>query len=213
MNNLLIEKILRDFPPQQASEITAFLDPVEKNFKKNEIIYRYSKDSQSIAILLEGTAAVCSINSDGQKNILAVCLEGDCFGSKIFPYTGQGAVFAAAKESCKISYINHKKFEECCRLYSSLYQKIICPALEKLMIHLDILSQRTIKDKLLCSFYHISQTKNSCEFTLPISLTDLADFLCCDRSAMLRELKNLNDRHILSSCGRKITLLAPQINY
>ena len=43
-------------------------------------------------------------------------------------------------------------------------------------------------------------------FILPFSLTDLADYLSVDRSAMMRELKLLRDEGFIEKNGNKITL-------
>ena len=40
-------------------------------------------------------------------------------------------------------------------------------------------------------------------FTLPFSLTDLADYLSIDRSAMMRELKNLKNEGIIIKNRKK----------
>ena len=44
-------------------------------------------------------------------------------------------------------------------------------------------------------------------FYLNFSLTDLADYLSIDRSAMMRELKTLQEDKIISKEKNKITLL------
>jgi predicted transcriptional regulator len=43
-------------------------------------------------------------------------------------------------------------------------------------------------------------------FTLPFSLSTLADYIATDRSAMMRELKRLKEEEIVFSDGRKFTL-------
>ena len=44
-------------------------------------------------------------------------------------------------------------------------------------------------------------------FRIPFSLTDLADYLSVDRSAMMRELKILKDEGFIEKSGNKIKLL------
>lgn len=53
----------------------------------------------------------------------------------------------------------------------------------------------------------LSTRKLSKTFTLPFSLTDLADFLSIDRSAMMRELKLLREDGFIEKSGNRITLL------
>ena len=53
------------------------------------------------------------------------------------------------------------------------------------------------------------QTEKSGEdvFTLPFSLSVLADYIATDRSAMMRELRHLKEQGIVCTDGRQIRLL------
>ena len=63
----------------------------------------------------------------------------------------------------------------------------------KLNIRIELLTQKNIRDKLLTYFNIISSKNFSKTFTIPFSLTDLADYLSVDRSAMMRELSHLKE--------------------
>ena len=56
-------------------------------------------------------------------------------------------------------------------------------------------------------FSLISTRKLSKTFELPLSLTDLADYLNVDRSAMMRELKLLKEDGLVEKIGNRIVLL------
>ena len=78
-----------------------------------------------------------------------------------------------------------------------------------LNLRIELLSKKTIRDKLISYFRILSEKNFSKTFTLPFSLTDLADYLSVDRSAMMRELKSLkNEGFIKKSDKNKITLLS-----
>ena len=72
---------------------------------------------------------------------------------------------------------------------------------------IEILSKRTIREKLLSYFSLLSGKEFNKTITLPFSLTNLADYLSVDRSAMMRELKTLSDEGFILKNGNKITLL------
>ena len=72
---------------------------------------------------------------------------------------------------------------------------------------IEILSKRTIREKLLSYFTLLSGKGFNKTITLPFSLTNLADYLSVDRSAMMRELKTLSDEGFISKNGKIITLL------
>ena len=56
-------------------------------------------------------------------------------------------------------------------------------------------------------FILLSTSFNSKSFNLNYSYTDLADYLAIDRSAMMRELKNLKEDRLIKDVNKKITLL------
>ena len=74
-------------------------------------------------------------------------------------------------------------------------------------MRVELLTKRSIRDKLLGYFTLLSTRHFTKSFTLPFSLTDLADYLSIDRSAMMRELKLLKDDGFIDKNGNRITLL------
>ena len=56
-------------------------------------------------------------------------------------------------------------------------------------------------------FEYIKTKKGKNTFYLPLPLSDLADYLSVDRSAMMREIKKMNEENIIISEKRKITVI------
>ena len=77
----------------------------------------------------------------------------------------------------------------------------------KLNLRIELLTKRTIRNKILTYFDILSNHSLKKTFTIPFSYTDLADFLSIDRSAMMRELKLLCDEGLIEKNSNKITLL------
>ena len=74
-------------------------------------------------------------------------------------------------------------------------------------MRIELLTQRSIRDKLIGYFTMLSTRSLSKTIYLPFSLTDLADYLSIDRSAMMRELKLLKDDGFIEKDGKKIKLI------
>lgn len=100
---------------------------------------------------------------------------------------------------CKLNCSFHKT------LVSSLPSVIITKIME-LTSRVDLLSRRTTRDKLLGYFDMLSK-KNGKTFTLPFSITELANYLVVDRSSMSRELSYLKKEKFIKQERNKITLL------
>ena len=73
---------------------------------------------------------------------------------------------------------------------------------------MEVLSRRSIRDKLLCYFSLLAARSGGSDFSLPFSLSALADYISADRSAMMRELKKMREEDLLSVHGRDVTLYA-----
>jgi len=85
--------------------------------------------------------------------------------------------------------------------------QLLSNKLKNMNERIEVLTKRTIREKLLEYFSILSKKKVSKSFLLPFSFTDLADYLSIDRSAMMRELKNLKEDGFIESKGKRITLL------
>ena len=118
------------------------------------------------------------------------------------------------RTSCEVVYIHYsqilKRCENACLHHSVLVQnmlRLISEKAQALSQRVDVLSRRTIRDKLLCCFQQLADKAGSDRFTLPFTLATLADYIATDRSAMMRELKRLREEGVLRSDGRQFTLL------
>ena len=55
--------------------------------------------------------------------------------------------------------------------------------------------------------HSLAAEKNTGKLKLPMSYTALAQYLSVDRSAMMREIRNLTDEGVLRRDGRNVELL------
>ena len=69
-----------------------------------------------------------------------------------------------------------------------------------------ILAQKRLRDRLKIYLQTLTPDEKGC-YSLPYTRTELADFLCVDRSALSRELCRMRDERILDFSGAKIHLL------
>ena len=99
------------------------------------------------------------------------------------------------------SYIDKKYYQ----VYQNMFQ-LVAEKATSLYERVEVLSRRSIRDKLMCYFSLMAAKNRSGESLLPFSLSALADYISTDRSAMMRELKRLKEEGVLRSEGRRITL-------
>lgn len=186
----------------------------KKSFRKNQTITTYIQKRNQICIIMSGEADLVRYDLNGDKSIIEHYTKNDIFGEAFYIISTNNEFSVEAKKNCEILFFNYDNiYHKCknnCKFHQTLSQNFSTLILNKIMdlnSRLEILTKRTIREKL-CGYFNILSTRNlSKTFSLPFSLTDLADFLSVDRSAMMREIKSLKDEGFIRKNGNKITLL------
>lgn len=181
-----------------------------REFGRRQVVMGTDGNSNDIGIMLTGTALLESANMDDQRRILDFYEAKDLFWRKNFPDMEKGLYYMSNGAKCRVAFMNYERLSAQRNVYGAwmkLLDERILAAQQKSMVHVDILGQRTIRQKLLTFLEYLSSQKKRSSFDLPFSLTDCADYLAVDRSAMMRELGKMREAGILKSQGRKIMLL------
>ncbi|MBR2787134.1 MAG: Crp/Fnr family transcriptional regulator [Clostridia bacterium] len=185
-----------------------------KTFKKNEIITTYIAKRKQLCLLTHGEADLIRYDFNGNKTIVEHYLSNSIFGEIFYNVTTNNELFVEAKVKCEVLFFDYEFIENKCTANCSYHKKVIqtlpnllLTQINSLNTRIEILSKRTIREKLL-TYFNIVATKNiSKTFALPFSLTDLADYLSVDRSAMMREITYLRNDKIIEKSGNRFTLL------
>lgn len=185
-----------------------------RSFRSEELIYDFlAPGTDSVGVIERGTASVIRIDKEGVSTVLEELGPGGVFGRTLaFNSIGEDSLEVVCRTPCEVLFIDYshimKRCENACMHHSILVQNMLQLMLEKaqaLSERVDVLSRRSIREKLICYFRQLAGKEKS--FTLPFSLATLADYIATDRSAMMRELKKLREEGIISNDGRRFTLL------
>lgn len=186
----------------------------KKTFYKNDVITNYINKRNQLCILVSGNADLIRYDLNGNRTIVDHFSDGDVFGEVFYTITTNNELFVEAREKSIVLFYIYDNIRNKCRNNCKFHQQLkddlpelILSKVTDLNTRIELLTKRSIREKLLGYFSMLSNRKLNKSFTLPFSLTDLADFLSVDRSAMMRELKLLKDDGFIEKCGNKITLL------
>lgn len=187
-----------------------------KKFEKNEIITTYIINRNQVCIVLEGSADLMRYDFNGNQMVVEKFNKFDVFGEIFYQINTNNELFVLAKEKSKILIFNYDIFEKKCKKNCKMHEELliglpnlVLTKVSDLNLRIELLSKKTIRDKLISYFKILSEKNFSKTFTLPFSLTDLADYLSIDRSAMMRELKSLKEEGFIKKSDKnKITLLS-----
>lgn len=165
-----------------------------------------------IGILLSGSAKIIRTDYNGNQNIIEDLEDGSIFGSNISYLKNKEYDFIAYEE-CKILVFDYDVIinsNSNLPYYNQFLKNLITITTNKIEERNDriqVLSKKTIRDRLL-EYFEIESTKHgSSTVYLPFSFSEFADYIAVDRSSMHRELKHLKDERFIDIKGKKIILL------
>ncbi len=210
---MLKSALFRGFKEEDVKKMMKCADGKLKICNTNETIMSFERNIESIYILLSGTAELVSYDYDGNQTILERYTKDSIFGEMLSPYSNFDEVFVTAKEQCEVIIIKYSRaISQChnaCPHHKKFIDNLFLLMAKKMSAqshHIEVLSKRSIREKLIAYFEIQANEQGSFSFTLPFSLSSLADYLSIDRSAMQREIKRLNEEGKIENKGRKITL-------
>lgn len=195
---------------RQKLKLLKLLEANTMLFKNNNIILSSVKQDNIICVLVSGHIQIIKTDHNGNRTIIEDLKDNSVFGT-ITSSISNNEYDILAKEDSKIIVIDFNEiinYDESNTNYFNQFLKnlllIMSKKIKKNNDRIEILTNKTIRDKLL-AYFKLNSTNKIID--LPFSLTDLADYLAVNRSAMSRELKNLKDEGFIEIKGKKIKLL------
>ena len=205
-------KIFENFNQNEIEEILKTLKCRKIEFKKGMTIMSNLKKSNEIGIVLDGNISLVRIDFYGNQSNVTTYLKGDMFGGK-FSDDSNEELSIIANSNCLILFSDYDLLVKGQFNYpwgKQLTMNIVEQLVDKINNYnsrIEVLTKKTIREKLLEYFHILEKKESSSTFTLPMSLTALSEYLAVDRSAMQRELKNLKMEQIIETNGKKVTLI------
>ena len=198
----------------QQNKLFKLLEAHIYKFNENEEILQTIRSKNIICIVLEGSANMIEINYDGNENLIEELKTESVFGTAISNMNDKDCQIRSTSSNTKIVVFdynniitqkntNHNYYNT---FFNNLFY-IIYTKLREKNDRINILTKKTIRDKLLAYFEYEHQKTKSKFIYIPNNFKQLADFLAINRSAMFRELKSLKEDKLIKIDGKKITLL------
>ena len=202
-----MNELFKNIDEANKIRILQALETYTRKYKKNEIILSSVKNEDIICILLTGHIEIIKNDVSGNTSVIEDINEGEIFGS-ISANISSSDYEIITKEDSEIIIMeldNIIKYSDNQIFLKNLLQ-VFYNKIKEFNNRIEILTNKTIRDKLLAYFNIMSKNNNRIIY-LPFSYSDLAYYLAINRSAMTREMKLLKEEGLIEVKGRKIKLL------
>lgn len=191
----------------------------ETSFSAGDTICCFGGEEKRVGILAHGSASTVRYESNGSRTILERLGPQDIFGEVLsFQNAFFESIFVVCDQDCSVLFFNYEHIlrpcSKVCPCHQQLIQNMLQIISEKAILlsqRVEVLSKRTIREKLLCYFFHLSRQFTQTTVEIPFTMVDLADYLSVDRSAMTRELKKMKDDGLLEIHRRTVHLLSTSL--
>ena len=198
--------------PKNRKKLLWSLEAHIMEFKPETNIVSIFPNDKILGVIEEGIIEVSRTDYNGNKTVIETLEENDIIGSALAPIKN-GEFDVVVKETAKVIVFDYDfivSFNENTKSYYNQFIKnlfiIITEKLNEKNERIDILTRRTIRNKLLEYFKTEYKKHGSRIIYLPFSFSDLANYLAVDRYAMTREIKALKDDGIITVKDKKIYL-------
>ncbi len=179
---------------------------------KEDIIETIRTDSM-IGIVIDGMCEIVHHDYKGNRIIVETLTENQIFGTDISGINNREYSIITL-EPTKIITFDYKALTRKENTEKAYYNEfmlnmfnIIHEKIKEKNERIHILSNKTIRNKLL-EFFQIERKKNhSKNIYLPGNFSDLASYLCVDRAAMTRELSFMKEEGFIETKTKRITVL------
>ena len=200
--------IFKNVSEENILEIIKAADVKIKKFSPKQIVCKKNVICRDICIVLDGSAW------GGE----AVFERGDFFAVEEAAAEGSLMYDLYSAEESEVLFINFKKLLKCsCMGYPFFYRildNIFGIISERNMLYsqrLSVLSQNTLRNKLLEFLRLQKQIHGDSSFSLNMTRSELGEYLCVDRCSLSRELTKLRNEGVMDINKQQIILKHRQI--
>lgn len=211
INNPLFKGINRE----DMSKMLDCLGFHEKSYTRGEFILLEEDNISHIGIILTGSIDMIKEDIWGDRNILVRMKDNDIFGESFACSADQmsSVSFQARSKTDVIMLPFNKVVHNCnnsCVFHHRLIENMVELLAEKnrrLIQKSEIVSRKTLREKLMAYLSMQSQEAGSKSFIVPIGRVELAEYISADRSAITRELNAMRDEGIIDFKRNSFTIL------
>ena len=186
-----------------------------KTYTKDEPIVLEGSAADFVGVVVEGKLQIIKEELEGSLTLIDEVTPGEMFG-EVFACASVKempvSVYAAEKSS--VMLLDFKRLlttcSNACPFHSKVIQNLLQIVSEKALAlnkRIEIMSKRSIRDKLICYLTMEYERTRKLQFDIPFNRQQLADYLCVERSALSAEMSRMKKEGIIDYRKNEFWLL------
>lgn len=208
---LVSTDLFTGFFEDELKKVVESFNGFTQDFEDDEKIFDRGRRINQFGIVLKGSIVLKQIQINGTEVILNIFNQYKVFGTVIcfleeknenLEYVSRGKtkiLFLDMSEKTKDSIYRCKIFENLARILAQITYQFYKRT--------KIISQPTLREKILMFFNIFYSENHKNPFELPLTRSELANYINAERSALCRELSRMQKDGLILLEGRNVTLL------
>lgn len=175
------------------------------SFRKGEVVAFEAERIRHVGIVISGSVDMIKEDIWGNKTMLVRMGKDAVFGETFACGSDDLSVVTfLVSEDADILFLSFSRVMHSCSRACQFHQQLIENMLRvianknrDLMRKVEVVSKRTIREKLLTYLSLQAQVQETRYFEIPLGRIELAEYLCVDRSALTRELAKMKEEGLI----------------
>lgn len=202
---LLESPLFKGIKENEINGIFKCMGAFQKSYKKGDYIFLEEEEIRNIGVVLSGAIHMIKEDIWGHTTILTRIEKGQLIGESFVCGTNfiSNVTFRVAEDT-DIIFIPFDRVMRTCKMTCGFHHRmienmvtVIADKNRVLMEKLEIISKKTLREKILAYLSMEVQRQNKRYLEIPLGRIELADYLCTDRSSLTRELNKMRDEKII----------------
>lgn len=215
LEKLIKFSLFKEITEQELIKIIGCFRGKLKNYEKEATVIELGEHLSHLYIVVSGEIFIYQQTYENETHLVSIFKEGQALGELFLCSNNKDShyTFAKAKTSCTILELDYQMVLQSCASACSCHSKFIKNLLEMVSLQaidsnekVVILSFRHIRDRLIFYLNLLVSKQGNKIVCLPFSKTKLAEYLCVNRSALMRELSKMEQENLLKIKDKYIML-------
>lgn len=174
-------------------------------YEKGEIVAFEGENMKHIGIVISGAVDMIKEDLWGNRTMLTRVRKDDLFGETFAcGEDNLSIVTFVVSEKAQVLFLPFNRVMHSCTnacvFHHQLIENMVRVIANKnrdLMRKVEVVSKKTLREKILAYLSIQAQMQNSRYFEIPLGRIELAEYLCADRSALTRELTKMKEEGLI----------------
>ena len=201
---------------EELQTLLSQLGAVVRSYGKGEALVLAGEPSRRVGIVLSGELEAYRPAPGGARIPIARVEPGGVFGDVLGGSSLSSPVTVLAAAPCEVLLLPYERLllSDGSPAHQQVVQNLVRTISDKyfsLSRRVDLLVLKSLRAKVCAYLLSESERAGSLTFSIPFSRIQLADYLNCDRSALSRELSQMQRDGLLDTYKSSFKLLEPEV--